>query len=343
MKNSSLDISQTNPLMKLTSVKSSKEKLIVSAIVLTVLIFVLGIGLSLSKSATNLGSKAAGTGTVFFTPTTQSLPPDATLMLQLDSRLTPVVFAHIEVNFDPTKVQLVQNVQLSNPKLTRVVVLTPSSEANTVGKVKIALGLDPLYKMTPPVGTIDLASLKFKSMTQDPNTVTNIIIDGLHQQIVGADSTTLGISTQDATLTLNPQPSPSPAASPSPIASIPPSPSASPSPIASILPSPSASPSSSPQPSTSPLPISVTITNPLNNSTVRANSYVNIVAATSPNITKVEFLVNNSLKCADVVVPFSCSWKVPGKQNVLYKLTAKAYDSSGNTSLYSIFVTSKRQ
>ncbi len=76
----------------------------------------------------------------------------------------------------------------------------------------------------------------------------------------------------------------------------------------------------------------VSITSPLNGSAVKHNTNVTIAANASDNVgvTKVEFYVNNVLKCTDTTAPYSCVWFVPAKRNVNYVLVAKAYDAANN-------------
>lgn len=86
----------------------------------------------------------------------------------------------------------------------------------------------------------------------------------------------------------------------------------------------------------------VAITSPSNGSTVSRRSNVTISATASDNVgvTKVEFIVNNTLKFTDTASPYSYTWSVPNTKNVQYTLTAKAYDAIGNSSQASISVTS---
>lgn len=114
--------------------------------------------------------------------------------------------------------------------------------------------------------------------------------------------------------------------------------------------SPAPSPSSTPTPAPTPLPTptpdttppTVTITNPQNNTTVRKNAtiYINASASDASGISKVEFYVNNSLKCTDTAAPYSCSWTVPSKPRVTYTISAKAFDTLQNNSTATIQVTS---
>ncbi|MDP2672114.1 MAG: S8 family serine peptidase [Candidatus Daviesbacteria bacterium] len=110
-------------------------------------------------------------------------------------------------------------------------------------------------------------------------------------------------------------------------------------PVSTLTPTPV--PTSTPTPiSSDTTPPTVSITNPTNGSILKATSTTYIQASASDNISvsKVEFYVNNSLKCTSAVSPYTCRWKVPGKKNTSYTLSAKAYDTSNNTSSSAISV-----
>ncbi len=88
----------------------------------------------------------------------------------------------------------------------------------------------------------------------------------------------------------------------------------------------------------------VSITSPLNGSTVGKNTRITIQATASDNVgvTRVEFYVNNTLLCTVNNTPYSCSWKVPGTKNIQYTLTAKAFDAAGNPPGISIISVTSR-
>jgi len=88
---------------------------------------------------------------------------------------------------------------------------------------------------------------------------------------------------------------------------------------------------------------SVTITSPSNNARVSRNTTVTIAANASDaiGVTKVEFLVNNVLKCTDTISPYTCAWAVPSGPNINYSLQAKVYDAAGNTATHTISVKSR--
>ncbi len=76
----------------------------------------------------------------------------------------------------------------------------------------------------------------------------------------------------------------------------------------------------------------VTITAPGNNTAVPKKSTYAITANATDNIgvTKVEFYVNDALKCTDTTAPYTCAWKVPAAPNKPYRIQGKAYDVAGN-------------
>lgn len=87
----------------------------------------------------------------------------------------------------------------------------------------------------------------------------------------------------------------------------------------------------------------VSITNPANGATVTRKSTVTITATANDNVgvTRVEFLVNNTLQCADTTAPYSCNWSVPNVRNVTYQLQARAFDQVGNVGTATIQVTGR--
>lgn len=88
----------------------------------------------------------------------------------------------------------------------------------------------------------------------------------------------------------------------------------------------------------------VSITYPLNGSTVTRRSSVEIQATASDNIgvQRVEFYISGKKKCTDSLAPYTCLWSVPNKPNGKYNITARAYDTAGNiTNSTNVSVTSQ--
>jgi len=63
-------------------------------------------------------------------------------------------------------------------------------------------------------------------------------------------------------------------------------------------------------------------------------------ASDDVGVTKVEFLVNGAVKCADTSpASWTCTWTLSSKPVESYTLAAVAYDAAGNRSEHSITVT----
>jgi len=79
-------------------------------------------------------------------------------------------------------------------------------------------------------------------------------------------------------------------------------------------------------------PPTVSITAPVNKTSVTKKSTVTLSATASDNIgvTTVAFFVNGTLTCSATTSPYTCAWKVPATPNRTYQLQAKAYDAQAN-------------
>jgi hypothetical protein len=71
---------------------------------------------------------------------------------------------------------------------------------------------------------------------------------------------------------------------------------------------------------------------PASGDTVSRHSTATIAATASDNggVTRVEFDVSGSPKCAATAAPYTCAWNVPAAASKSYSLQAKAYDAKGN-------------
>lgn len=114
------------------------------------------------------------------------------------------------------------------------------------------------------------------------------------------------------------------------------------------IPTPTIKPISAPTATPTPVPTDTTppvvqITYPLDGSVLNRKSNITISAVASDNVavSRVEFLINNSLLCTDSSVSYDCGWTVPGKPNTTYTVTARAYDTAGLQASQSINVSAK--
>lgn len=85
---------------------------------------------------------------------------------------------------------------------------------------------------------------------------------------------------------------------------------------------------------------SVTLTSPVNGSKIRRYTYFTATASASDNVgvKKVNFYYRGSLKCTDLVAPFSCRIYMQSGSNL--SVTARAYDAAGNYRSSTSYVSS---
>ena len=86
-------------------------------------------------------------------------------------------------------------------------------------------------------------------------------------------------------------------------------------------------------------PPTVSITSPQNNSTVAGTVSVNVSASDNVGISKVELYKDGVLFATDQTLPYSFAWDTNQDTNGSHKLEAKAYDTSNNISVSTIYVT----
>jgi hypothetical protein len=60
-------------------------------------------------------------------------------------------------------------------------------------------------------------------------------------------------------------------------------------------------------------------------------------------IGRVDFLINSSVVCSDMVSPYTCNWQVPARGSIKnFQIQAKAYDTRGSVVPSAIVTVSAR-
>ncbi len=86
-------------------------------------------------------------------------------------------------------------------------------------------------------------------------------------------------------------------------------------------------------------PPTVSITAPVDGNTVSGSVNVTATAADNVGVTKVDFLVDGTLKTTVQTAPYSYSWSTTALSNGTHSVSVIAYDAAGNTSTDSASVT----
>jgi regulation of enolase protein 1 (concanavalin A-like superfamily) len=91
-----------------------------------------------------------------------------------------------------------------------------------------------------------------------------------------------------------------------------------------------------PPPATDTTAPSVSITSPVNGSTVSGTLTISANASDNVGVSKVEFYRGSTLLRTDTGAPYTASWDTTTIANAGYDLTAKAYDAAGNVTTSSV-------
>lgn len=160
-------------------------------------------------------TKAQPQVTLFFDPSPLEVSGPASATLKINSGQEQIAFVRISVDFDKTKVNLSQDIVLSNV-FKNVISKTSIAEANASGNFQIVAALSVEDRKNPPAGIIDVATLNFIPVVDAPNQEVDLVFDNENIQIVDINASELPFTGNSGILILNPQPSPTPFLTPTP-------------------------------------------------------------------------------------------------------------------------------
>lgn len=147
--------------------------------------------------------------------------------LMLDSAGQSLGFVRTEVDFDKSKLKLLNDISLGNV-FNSVIEKTDKVTANTTGKIVLVLALSPTDNINSAVGSVLLAHLPFGFVNSSGNQSASVNVNLANTQVVTMNSQVSPVSMVPLTLSLNvvtnntplPTRSPSPVNTQKPIATI---------------------------------------------------------------------------------------------------------------------------
>lgn len=173
-----------------------------SLLVLLLLISAIPITVSLVLIQTRYFSRASSNPAQFlFVPLRTSMPPDQHIELMLNTGEEKVGFVRTVVAFDPSKIQLSNEITPSTV-LTTVNKKTSMVEANTTGTIEMVFSMWP--GDATPSGLFNVAKIPFKSVSTTPNDTASVNIQLSDVEIVDLDSNSLTPTSDPFVFTLNP-------------------------------------------------------------------------------------------------------------------------------------------
>jgi|GEM_PF-3184346 len=146
---------------------------------------------------------AENTAVVSLQPKQVTFPPDGLIKLYISSGDTSVAFAHITVKFDPKKVKLKKDAEITNTQLSKIISKTSYAKANTTGVLELVVGVDPAKQVSAPSGTFELAKFTVSSVTGETGT-SSIQLPVGSIQIVSLDQSIFSVRTEGAVVVVDP-------------------------------------------------------------------------------------------------------------------------------------------
>lgn len=140
-----------------------------------------------------------GDQTVFFEPSTGSLPPDASFKIMVNGGSQNIAFGRVVFTFDQSKVNLASEIT-TNPNLSTVVEKTTMANANSQGKATIVIAASPTDSQ--PSGAFEFANLVFSSVASGQDS-TNVSFLTSDMQFVDGTGAALPLSAGSLSLGLN--------------------------------------------------------------------------------------------------------------------------------------------
>ena len=148
-------------------------------------------------------NSSPGNASLFFAPNSPTFNPAGTLELWVTTD-KPLAFSRVELSFDPSHLQLDQEITLTTPALKRLIKVSTMAEANNTGQLTLLLGLDPTTLSQAPTDSFQLATLHFISQVETANLSTPLSFIPNNLQLIDTGATAFVLSSTPANITLKP-------------------------------------------------------------------------------------------------------------------------------------------
>lgn len=188
--------------------KGSLVKLIVLLIILMGLLATIVI----VKKAVKLKPEAqVATVSINTTPSRVTLPPNATVRLNLNAGSEQIGFVRVVLSFNRAHINLTGEIsttsrldQSREPATDPWITKTTMAEANSSGRIVLVLALDEADRANAPTGTFEIANFPVRAVSVQQNLSTQLNITVAESQIVNMNTQALNITSAGTTFTLNP-------------------------------------------------------------------------------------------------------------------------------------------
>lgn len=137
-----------------------------------------------------------------FDPALGFAAPNATLRMMIDAPLDEVVFLYVRLEFDHTKLNLSNEVQITGELTAERV--TNKNQANATGQIEVMLALPAGEYGVGPLGTYELASFDFEAVTSESDLPISLEAIDRYWEVVDVENFDVIVDIEPASLVLNP-------------------------------------------------------------------------------------------------------------------------------------------
>lgn len=196
-------------------------------------------------------------------PASATLPPNATIRLNLNAGAERIGFVKVVLTFNQAHINLAGEITTSTrlrqnrePAADPWITKTSMANANSSGRIVLVLALDELDRTNAPTGTFEIANFPIRAVATQQNLSTQLNFTVAESQIVNTNTDALNITASGSTFNLNPAVTATPTSTPTgtptntptftPTPTNTPTPTRTPTPTATRTPTPTATATSTP-------------------------------------------------------------------------------------------------
>lgn len=174
------------------TMESKSGNVLIKVLIFALILAGLAAALYFVRQKQSLNSQAdSNVAYLTLTPSKATLP--AGVLVLIDPKRKPMVFAKVVINFDKSQVQLSADPVVTD-KFKNVATVTSMADANSSGQIVISAGVDP-QSSSPKLVATQLATLEFAAAATEVNpTTNNVSIDSSLSQVAVVPSNELDLN-----------------------------------------------------------------------------------------------------------------------------------------------------
>lgn len=145
------------------------------------------------------------------TPSTATLPPNATIRINLNAGAQLVGFVRVVMTFNNSHINLASEIttttrlrQNREPATNPWITKTSMSEANSTGRIVLVLALDEQDRANAPTGVFEVANFSIRAVSTQQNLATQFNFSASESQVVNMTAEAQIVAASGSTFTLNP-------------------------------------------------------------------------------------------------------------------------------------------